>query len=66
MAVVNTGCVVSVGCIVLAGAVVNHFSMICYGVHVDCNATVEGNILVPAGMKIKVGGESCKMDKGAN
>ena len=52
MAVVHTGCVLATGCIVSAGAVVNHASMCCDGVHVDCNATVEGYSLVPAGTKI--------------
>ncbi len=55
MAVVQTGCVLAVGCIVSAGAVVNHASMCCDGVHVDCNATVVGCTLVPAGTKIKCG-----------
>lgn len=52
MAVVHTGCVIATGCIISAGAVVNHASMCCDGVHVDCNATVAGHTLVPAGMKI--------------
>lgn len=52
MAVVQTGCLISTGCIISAGAVVNHASMCCDGVHVDCNATVEGYCLVPAGTKI--------------
>ena len=52
MAVVHTGCVISVGCIISAGAVVNHASMCCNGVHVDCNATIEGYCLVPAGTKV--------------
>ncbi len=56
MAVVHTGAVISAGCIISAGAVVNHASMCCDGVHVDCNATVVGCTLVPAGMKIKSGG----------
>ena len=55
MAVVHTGAVISVGCIISAGAVVNHASMCCDGVHVDCNATVAGVTLVPAGTKIKSG-----------
>lgn len=55
MAVIHTGSVVAVGCIISAGAVVNHASMCCDGVHVDCNATVAGNTLVPAGTKIKSG-----------
>ncbi len=52
MAVVHTGCVIGQGCIISAGAVVNHASMCCDGVHVDCNATVAGNTLVPAGTKV--------------
>lgn len=52
MAVVQTGCLISTGCIISAGAVINHASMCCDGVHVDCNATVEGHCLVPAGTKI--------------
>lgn len=52
MAVVQTGCLISTGCFISAGAVVNHASMCCDGVHVDCNATVEGYCLVPAGTKI--------------
>lgn len=55
MAVIHTGSVIAVGCIISAGAVVNHASMCCDGVHVDCNATVAGNTLVPAGTKIKSG-----------
>lgn len=52
MAVVHTRCVITTGCIISAGAVVNHASMCCDGSHVDCNATVEGYSLVPAGTKI--------------
>lgn len=52
MAVVQTGCLISTGCFISAGAVVNHASMCCDGVHVDCNATVEGYCLVPAGTKV--------------
>ena len=52
MAVVHTGCVICSGCIISAGAIVNHATMCCDGVHVDCNATVEGYCLVPAGTKI--------------
>ena len=52
MAVVHNGCVLNTGCIISAGAVVNHASVCCDGVHVDCNATVEGYCLVPAGTKI--------------
>lgn len=52
MAVIHTGVVLAVGCIISAGAVVNHASMCCDGVHVDCNATVAGCTLVPACTKI--------------
>lgn len=55
MAVIHTGSVIAVGCIISAGAVINHASMCCDGVHVDCNATVAGMTLVPAGTKIKSG-----------
>ena len=55
MAVVHTGCVIGTGCIISAGAVVNHTTMCCDGVHVDCNATVEGYCLVPACTKIGSG-----------
>lgn len=55
MAVVHTGCVVCPGCIISAGAIVNHATMCCDGVRVDCNATVEGYCLVPAGTKIYSG-----------
>lgn len=33
----------------------NHASVCCDGVHVDCNATVAGATLVPAGVKINSG-----------
>ena len=52
MAVVHAGCVIGSGCIISAGAVVNHSSMCYDGVHVDCNATVEGYCIVPSGTKI--------------
>ncbi len=55
MAVVQSMSVIAAGCILSAGAVVNHASMCCDGVHVDCNGTVAGNTLVPSGMKIKAG-----------
>ena len=55
MAVIHTGAVISAGCIISAGAVINHASMCCDGVHVDCNATVAGMTLVPAGIKIQSG-----------
>ncbi len=52
-AVIHAGSVIAVGCIISAGAVVNHASICSDGVHVDCNATVAGMTLVPAGTKIK-------------
>lgn len=52
MAVVNTGSIIAIGCIIGAGSVVNHCSMCCEGVHMECNATVSDNTLVPAGTKI--------------
>lgn len=55
MAVIQSMSIISKGCIISAGAVVNHASMCCDGVHVDCNATVAGATIVPAGMKIKSG-----------
>ncbi len=55
MATVNTGSVISVGCIIGAGSVVNHCSMCCDGVHMECNATVADNTLVPAGTFIDSG-----------
>ena len=55
MAVVHSGCVLSDGCIVSAGAVVNHAAKCLLGVHVDCNATVPGNVIVPEGTKVKSG-----------
>ena len=52
MAVVHAGCVISRGCIISAGAVVNHASVCGEGVHVDCNATVAGNVTVPSKTKV--------------
>lgn len=52
MAVVQANCVIGHGCIISAGAVVNHATTCCDGVHVDCNATVEGYCLVPTETKI--------------
>lgn len=54
------------GCIISAGAVVNHASMRCDGVHVDCNATVAGATFVPAGSKIKSGEVFERKGIGAN
>lgn len=55
MAVVHTLSVISTGCIISAGAVVNHESTCLDGVHVDCNATVEGYCTVPENLKIHSG-----------
>ena len=52
MAVVHSGCVLNTGCRISAGVVINTSSMCCDGAHIDCNATVVGNTLVPAGYKI--------------
>lgn len=55
MATINTGSVISIGCIIGAGSVVNHCSMCCDGVHLECNATVADHTLVPAGTFIDSG-----------
>lgn len=55
MATVNTGSVIAVGCIIGAGSIVNHCSMCCDGVHLECNAIVADNTLVPAGTDISSG-----------
>ena len=55
MSVVHSNCVLSTGCIISAGAVVNHASECSDGVHVDCNATVAGNRIVPVGFKVQSG-----------
>jgi len=55
MAVVHTGVIISKGCIISAGAVVNHASMCCDVCHIDCNATVAGQTVVPAGTKVESG-----------
>ena len=55
MATVNTGSVIAVGCIIGAGSIVNHCSMCCDGVHLECNAVVADNTLVPAGTDIGSG-----------
>lgn len=62
MAVVHTACVIEEGCLISAGAVVNHASTCCSGVHVDCNATVEGYAYVPTGIKV-CSGKVYKSDK---
>lgn len=62
MAVVQAGCVIGEGCIISAGAIVNHAGICCDGVHVDCNATVEGYCIVPTGLKICSGEVFCKVN----
>ena len=52
MAVVHTGAIISKGCIISAGAVINHASMCCDACHIDCNAVVAGQTIVPAGTKV--------------
>lgn len=53
--VIGTGSVVLKGCIISAGAVISYCSMCCDGVHIDCNATVAENTIVPAGTKVACG-----------
>ncbi len=55
MAVVHTGVKTGEGCIISAGAVINHFAVLGDFVHVDCNATVKGNVEAPNGIKILSG-----------
>lgn len=55
MAVIHTGCIIGRGSIISAGAVVNHASACLDGVHVDCNAVVAGNTIVPAKTKVNSG-----------
>lgn len=55
MAVVHSNCVLSKGCIISAGAVINHGARCGDGVHVDCNATVCGGVLVPEEFKVNSG-----------
>ena len=54
-AVIGTGSVVLTGCIISAGAVIGYYSMCCDATHIDCNATVAENTLVPAGTKVGCG-----------
>ena len=53
MAVVHTGCDLGTGCIISAGAVVNHMSTCGECVHVDCNAVIPGDSVVPPCEKIR-------------
>lgn len=55
MAVVHTDVIISKGCIIGAGAVVNHGSMCCDCCHIDCNATVDKQTVVPAGTIVSSG-----------
>lgn len=55
LAVVHANCVLNCGCIISAGAVVNHAAECGEGVHVDCNATVEGYCRVPEKTKVRCG-----------
>lgn len=55
MAVVHTGAALGKGCLICAGAVVNHAAMCGDCVQVDCNATVDGNTVVPGGIKVASG-----------
>ena len=43
------------GGIISAGIVVNHYSVCSEGVHIDCNAVVTGDSLVPTGIKVNCG-----------
>lgn len=62
MAVVHTDCVIKIGCIISAGAVVNHNAMCFDACHIDCNATVLSNTLVPAGTHVLTGSVFEKKD----
>lgn len=55
MAVVHSQCELHRGCIISAGAVVNHATTCEAGVHIDCNATVEGFCVVPEKTKLFTG-----------
>lgn len=54
-AVIHSKCEIQRGCLVCAGAVVNHESVCEECVHVDCNATVPGYMIVPRGQKVLCG-----------
>ncbi len=51
-AVVNSNAFIGAGSILSAGAVVNHNSVVMEYCHIDCNATVAGQTIVPAGTKV--------------
>lgn len=55
LAVIQSLCKIKTGCIVSAGAVINHESICEEGVHIDCNATVAGYMIVPARTKLASG-----------
>lgn len=55
LAVVHALCTIKTGCIISAGAVINHESICEEGVHIDCNATVAGYMIVPARTKLASG-----------
>lgn len=55
MAVVHSNCVLDEACIISAGAVVNHAAICRKGVHIDCNATVAGYVVVPEYTKVPAG-----------
>lgn len=59
LAVIHSMASIEFGCIISAGAVVNHASTCKEGVHIDCNAVVSGNRVVPAKTKL----ESCQVYK---
>lgn len=52
MAVVHSGCVIKDGSFISAGAVVNHYAQVGECSHIDCNATVVGNVSVPCCTKV--------------
>lgn len=55
MVVVHSLCELEAGCFISAGAVVNHGAKLEECVHVDCNATVKGLLVVPAENKVESG-----------
>lgn len=66
MAVVHADCVIKIGCIISAGAVINHTAMCFDACHIDCNATVLSNTLVPAGTHVLSGSVFEKKDVSVN
>ena len=55
MVVVHTECTIEKGCFISAGAVINHAAKCLECCHIDCNATVSGYAVVPAGTKVNIG-----------